>query len=98
MTPIALMPLATFATLASTRTVAGAADPLSPRSDGTAKKAIVTSTTKVTTRTLTNRAAAMPSNGDSLIAIDVLLEPDQTMITKARGGQRPVAREPPGRV
>ncbi len=39
---------------------------------------------QITNRTPENHGVAMQTTGDKLIAIDVLIEPDQTMIGKAQ--------------
>jgi phosphoserine phosphatase len=64
-------------------TITRAANPLPSWNDGTAKKSIVESAAKVANRALTNMEEAMQNTDDQLIAIDVLIQPDQTMVEKS---------------
>jgi len=79
-----LLAVALVCALAFITGIAYAADPLPSWNDGAAKKSIVESAAKVTNRTHKNKEEAMQTTEDKLIAIDVLLEPDQTMIGKSR--------------
>jgi phosphoserine phosphatase len=60
------------------------ADPLLSWHEDTAKQSTVVSAAKITNQIQNNEEKAMQTTDDKLIAIDVLIEPDQMMIGKSR--------------